>query len=105
MPNPTPPEGPHGAAQLLAPDLEARVAALEQHPALTSWLALSPSLKTALISAIVTAAIGIIGAGGSWVVATIRAHTPTASVGADDTDAIEAALPDEAAPDLGTSAP
>jgi hypothetical protein len=99
MPDPTPPDGPHGAAQLLASaSLEARVAALERHPALTSWLALSPSLRTALISAIVTAAIGIIGAGGSWVVATIRAHTPSASVGPDDTDAIEAALPDEPAP-------
>jgi hypothetical protein len=103
MPNPTPSDGPHGAAQLLAPDLEARVAALERHTALTSWL--SPNLRTALISAVVTAAIAIITAGGAWVVAAIRAHTPTASVGADDTDAIEAALPDEAAPDLGTSAP
>jgi hypothetical protein len=105
MPDPTPPNGPHGAAQLLAAaDLEARVAALERPPALAGWLAVSPSLRTALISAIVTAAIGIIGAGGSWAVATIQAHTPAVETAVpaptvpDDADAIRAALPDEPAP-------
>jgi hypothetical protein len=86
----TPPEGPHGAAQLLARDPDLRAA--ERKTVIAGLTALQTILAAA--GSAIAAAIGW------YAYAHFAAVVPVAPVAQapHETDAIEAALPDEAGP-------